>query len=329
MERIMDLIKITDLTKILGISSRSLRYYEQVGLIKSTRPQFEKYRFYDDKAIERLKQIIILRKMQIPIKDILRIYDSKDTTEIVQVFINKINAIDDEVSALNELREVVNDFLKAMINKGIKKISILPLLYEEMEKQSDCSSLDVVETGSKTLTYEELSAISEKVAPALDVRIIKIPSMSVLSSYSKESNKEHSDTEGFHKWRADNNILPDTEPGLLDNFDFYDLETRQLVYVRKITDGYVNTSDFLEYDFEGGLFAVLGTYLEEDDMGEAYDRLTKYIKTKLVDYTIDELYIKKNRFDSMGSQVLSPFSDKRRYDIFIPIKKRDKNNKKE
>lgn len=68
----MNLIKITDLTNNLGISSRSLRYYEQMGLIKSVRPEFEKYRFFDAENIERLKQIIILRKMQIPIKDTIK-----------------------------------------------------------------------------------------------------------------------------------------------------------------------------------------------------------------------------------------------------------------
>ena len=31
----MDLIKITDLTRQLGLSSRTLRYYEQMGLIES------------------------------------------------------------------------------------------------------------------------------------------------------------------------------------------------------------------------------------------------------------------------------------------------------
>ncbi len=43
----MGLIKITDLTSKLGISSRSLRYYEQMNLIKSVRPSNEKYRYYD------------------------------------------------------------------------------------------------------------------------------------------------------------------------------------------------------------------------------------------------------------------------------------------
>ena len=74
----MNLIKITDLTNQLDISSRSLRYYEQMGLIKSVRPEFEKYRYYDTENIERLRQIMVLRKMQIPIKDIIRIYPPHD-----------------------------------------------------------------------------------------------------------------------------------------------------------------------------------------------------------------------------------------------------------
>lgn len=64
----MQLVKITDLVQMLGLSSRSLRYYERVGLIRSIRPPFEKYRYCDTENIERIKQILVLRKMQIPIR---------------------------------------------------------------------------------------------------------------------------------------------------------------------------------------------------------------------------------------------------------------------
>lgn len=74
----MSLIKITDLSTQLGLSSRTLRYYEEAGLITSIRPQFEKYRYYDEHTVQRLRQIMILRKMDIPIKDIVRIYDSRE-----------------------------------------------------------------------------------------------------------------------------------------------------------------------------------------------------------------------------------------------------------
>lgn len=57
----MDLIKITRVTEMFGVSSRTLRYYEQVGLLRSERPPFEKYRYYDSENINRLRQILVLR----------------------------------------------------------------------------------------------------------------------------------------------------------------------------------------------------------------------------------------------------------------------------
>ncbi|MCL2284937.1 MAG: MerR family transcriptional regulator [Firmicutes bacterium] len=96
----MSLTKITDLVTRFDISSRSLRYYEQVGLIQSVRIPFDKYRYYDNASIERLKQIMVLREMLIPIKDIIRIYESETMDTVVQTFVNRIQSIDDEVNAL-------------------------------------------------------------------------------------------------------------------------------------------------------------------------------------------------------------------------------------
>ncbi len=128
-------IKITELTKKTGLSSRTLRYYEQVGLIRSVRPQFEAYRYYDDETVNRLEQIKILRKMQIPIKDILQIYQSNEISEIVNVFCRKIDEINKEVTALSELKNIINTFLQKMEEHGIKSVTAMPLLYEEMENQ--------------------------------------------------------------------------------------------------------------------------------------------------------------------------------------------------
>ena len=111
----MDLVKITDLTPQLGLTSRSLRYYEEAGLIQSVRLPGEKYRYFDAANIERLKQIIVLRKMMVTIKDILRIYESDDMSVVVQVFVSRIEEIDREAAALTELRQVTDDFLKTMV----------------------------------------------------------------------------------------------------------------------------------------------------------------------------------------------------------------------
>ena len=104
----MDLVKITDLTPQLGLTSRSLRYYEEAGLIQSVRLPGEKYRYFDAANIERLKQIIVLRKMMVPIKDILRIYESDDMSVVVQVFVSRIEEIDREAAALTELLSLIH-----------------------------------------------------------------------------------------------------------------------------------------------------------------------------------------------------------------------------
>jgi DNA-binding transcriptional MerR regulator len=152
----LNLVKITDLTAQFGISSRSLRYYEQVGLIKSVRLDFEKYRYFDADAVERLRQIVVLRKMQIPIKDILRIYQSEDMSVVVESFVSRIRAIDEEIGALAELKRIVGEFLQTMVQNGITKISAIPLLYEEMDRQFE----QIQER--KPVTFEELSSVSEK-----------------------------------------------------------------------------------------------------------------------------------------------------------------------
>lgn len=65
---------ISTVSKNLGISSRMLRYYEQIGLIESQRVEDYVYRVYDEEAIRRLRRIIILRKLRVPVKQIREIF---------------------------------------------------------------------------------------------------------------------------------------------------------------------------------------------------------------------------------------------------------------
>lgn len=220
----INLIKITDLTARLDISSRSLRYYEQMGLLQSKRPEFEKYRYYDDANIERLKQIMVLRKMQIPIKDIVRIYESEDMSVVVEAFVNRINSIDDEVNVLSELKRIVNEFLNIMIQKGIHKISALPLLYEEMDKQVDAF------TGRQLFTYEELNSVSEKLSVPVDISIVDLPPMRVLSSKYKKTGTSNVDS--FWDWLGEREIEIG-KPGRHEMFE-YQNDSRQTVFIQKI-----------------------------------------------------------------------------------------------
>ena len=306
----MNLIKITDLVTKFDISSRSLRYYEQVGLIQSVRIPFDKFRYYDTAAIERLKQIMVLRKMLIPIKDIIRIYESETMDTVVQTFVSRIQSIDDEVNALGELRKIVNEFLQVMLQKGVTKISALPILYEGMEKQ-----LEQLEQRKPT-DYEELSAISGKLTAPVQPVIMQLPAMRVLSSCLKE-NPQTSDTEGFWRWVQANNV-PMGMPGTHRQFEYQD--TARDVTIIQIPEDFANTSPYADCTFAGGLFAAAHMYLDED-LGQRFRALIAAFDDNKY-YEIDYNHDGTLRHQALVENLISPDGQRVLISIMVPVKKR-------
>ena len=306
----MELIKISDLTKQLGLSSRTLRYYEQIGLIESTRPPFEAYRYYTQEAVQRLKQIMILRKMQIPVKDILRIYENPEMSTLVEVFANRIGEIDREITALSELKNIINTFRQKMVTSGIKKISALPLLYEEMEKQ-----FELIEERKKT-AFHELNELSRQLAKPVEPSIVRLPAMRVLSSYRKD-NPQISDAVGLFRYVQANGI-PYGEPGCRRQFEYQD--ERGAAVLLRVDEGYVNTGEYADFMFDGGLFAAANVYVDED-LGEGLRSLVKSFDSNRF-YEIDYGHRDGFRHPVLVENLISPDEIRELVCLYVPVKKR-------
>lgn len=308
----MDLIKITDLTLQLGLTSRSLRYYEEAGLIQSVRLPGDKYRYFDEANIERLKQIMILRKMMIPIKDILHIYESSDMSVVVEVFVKRIQEIDRESLALTELRRVTDEFLQIMRGSGVKKISALPLLYEAYADQE----LNREAGENAPVTYEELEKISESLTRPVDPAIVYLSPMRMLSSLLKEEPGA-SDPDGFLRFVQSQGIASG-EPGRHERFE-YQTDAGTVMMLR-IPDGFLNDSRYSDSAFEGGLFAAVPVYLDED-LGERLHALVSYFDGNPY-FQIDYLPGGGLRHEAMLETLISPDERRELVDLFIPVKKR-------
>lgn len=61
---------ISQVSRALSVSTRALRYYEEMGLIHSRRIEGYAYRVYDEDTVRRIKQILFLRSVRIPLWDI-------------------------------------------------------------------------------------------------------------------------------------------------------------------------------------------------------------------------------------------------------------------
>ena len=147
----MELQTISQVSKNYGISVRMLRYYEEEGLIESKRKVDYAYRVYDETAVKRLQQIIILRKLQIPVKQIKAILDNPDISATIEIFKQNINELNDEITALSTIKSI----LKILVDILQDKVAITPRL----DLMSDTSILPLVESLSfnKYIIKENLS----------------------------------------------------------------------------------------------------------------------------------------------------------------------------
>ena len=135
------LTKINDVKNRYDITARTLHYYEKMGLLKSIRDENSGYRLYDENAIVRLKQILILRKMNISIRDIGYIFTTNNSDRVLSVLDKKIDDIDNEVALLYELKEVILEFIRQM-----RQVDF----YNEADVKTLFDKAELIETSLKT-----------------------------------------------------------------------------------------------------------------------------------------------------------------------------------
>jgi DNA-binding transcriptional MerR regulator/uncharacterized glyoxalase superfamily protein PhnB len=123
----VSLTTISEISNELCISTRTLRYYEQIGLIHSSKKDDYAYRAYDEDTVTRLRQILVLRKLRIPLKQIDVILQSENTAEMIDLFEQNLAEVDDEISTLSTIREIISSFV-TRLNKSIHQDIKLNLL---------------------------------------------------------------------------------------------------------------------------------------------------------------------------------------------------------
>lgn len=70
------MMNVSGLAKLSGLSVRTLRYYDEIGLLRPSRVTEAGYRQYGQEAVERLGQIMFFRELEFSLKDIRGILES-------------------------------------------------------------------------------------------------------------------------------------------------------------------------------------------------------------------------------------------------------------
>ena len=91
-------MKINEAEQILGITKANIRFYEREGLLSPSRTEAG-YRDYTDADITRLKQIVILRKLGLPVQQILEVLDG--AVPLQEALVENIHSLNAQIEALN------------------------------------------------------------------------------------------------------------------------------------------------------------------------------------------------------------------------------------
>ncbi len=108
------MMTVNEVSKLTGVSIRTLQYYDKIGLLHPTEHTESGYRLYDDTALETLQQILLFRELEFPLKDIRRIITSPD--------FDRNLALEQQIELLTLKKEHIENLI--LFARGIKLVGM-------------------------------------------------------------------------------------------------------------------------------------------------------------------------------------------------------------
>jgi DNA-binding transcriptional MerR regulator len=106
-------MQVKEIEQLLNISKDNLRYYESEGLIFPAR-KANGYRDYSGEDVERLKKVLVLRKLNVPVADIREILNG--TKDLNDALDETRRRIDQEIASMNEAKTICEEIEKEHIS---------------------------------------------------------------------------------------------------------------------------------------------------------------------------------------------------------------------
>jgi DNA-binding transcriptional MerR regulator len=111
---------VKQLSKLAGVSVRTLHYYDEIGLVKPDSIRPNGYREYGDEAVLKLQQILFYRELDLNLEDIKALLNRPDFDAIAALEKHRIS-LQGQAKRLERLIQTVDDTMLHM--KGLKVMS--------------------------------------------------------------------------------------------------------------------------------------------------------------------------------------------------------------
>jgi len=255
----VEIMTISEVSKSFKVSTRTLRYYEKIGLLPSKHEEDYAYRVYDESSVKRLQCILILRKLRISLKEIALILENPEQLQITQIFQKNIAELNGEITALNIIRDVLEVFV-SRLNESMGTKIRLDLL-------GDADIIKFIEplTPSRInfkeeRSMEELNKVNEELGKLKKARIVLLPPVTVASYHFVGENPEETVGDVVDKFACESKLYEKKPDARMFGFNHPNPSPKRTNYGYEvwvtIPEDMEVTAPLVKKRVEGGMYAA-------------------------------------------------------------------------
>ena len=183
---------VNEVSKLTGVSIRTLQYYDKIGLLTPAMRTEAGYRLYDDTALERLQQILLFRELEFSLSDIKAILEAPD--------FDRKKALSQQIELLTlkkQRLEAIIGLAREIKDKGEDIMDFKAFDTSKIEKYTERAKAE----WGDTKEYEEYAKKSSKRTKE-DEKSIAAGLMEVFSDFGKLKGSSAESTEVVEKVKA-------------------------------------------------------------------------------------------------------------------------------
>ena len=141
------MMTIHEVSKLTGVSIRTLQYYDKIGLLHPAAYTDAGYRLYDDTALEALQQILLFRELEFPLRDIRRIIRNPS--------FDRQKALDQQITLLELKKEHLDNLINLAREIKTSGVKVKMDFSAFDTKKMDEYAAKAKETWGNTPAYQE------------------------------------------------------------------------------------------------------------------------------------------------------------------------------
>lgn len=249
----------------MGLTSRTLRHWEGEGLLKSGRDPQSGWRVYDEETLGRIRFILLMRALDIPVRGIRAVLDSGDPREAGRVIASRIERLEGESRALERRKTLLEACLAAVKSLDTPGGGSLQSLEQTL----------ALKIGSPVKLEKdwEASVMTSINASTGTFRIITLPAMRLAVCNVVSASPEDEALNGVVSWAEEQGLL-----GTARIFGFNTTEYKpgqaEYGWAASVTvpEGVDIPAHLMEKRVPGGLYAMLASTNEIYDSWQALVR---------------------------------------------------------